>query len=55
MKKKLLLLFILLHSLSAFSPAQAKMSKEANTLYTQAIIFENDNRFEDAIDLIHKA
>ena len=33
----------------------AKMSKEANKLYTEALQFENNNQIEGAIDLIEKA
>ena len=35
--------------------AQAKMSKEAVQLYSQALNFESQKRYEDAVDLIIKA
>ena len=34
---------------------KAAMSEQANELYTQAIKFENEERYEDALDLILKA
>ena len=37
------------------TPSYAKMSKEANLLYNEAIRFEEGMRFSDAIDLILKA
>ena len=49
--KALLLIFLCF----CLMPAYAKMSKEANQLYNEAIRFENGNRFSDAIDLILKA
>ena len=33
---------------------KAAMSEQANELYTQAIKFENEERYEDALDLILK-
>ena len=40
---------------SGVQGSYAAMSLEANELYSQAVKFENEGRFEDAVDLILKA
>ena len=57
MRKKSLLiaLAILGVSLNSFNFAQAKMTRESRELYRQAIKFENEKRYNDALDLLEKA
>ncbi len=56
MNKKLIkyAIFLVL-VLQSLNGAEAKMSKEANKLYSEAILFENNNKVDEAIDLIQKA
>ena len=54
-KRRILALLIMLNLVFFGQITEAKMSKEANKLYLEAINFESSERYTDAIDLILKA
>ena len=55
-KKKLYVSLAILCTLSAMStPAEAKMTKEAHSLYQQACTYEYKRNYSQAIDIMKKA
>lgn len=54
MKKKLLIALFLIATLSS-TQVQAKMTKEALSLYQQACALEYQHKYSDAIKLLNKA